>query len=68
MAPWPSTRRPHNLLKVCSEVPIRVPPAQSSTLDEQLASASSGSRARNAASHWSAACRTGTPRRACGRR
>src|SRR6185437_14450614 len=48
MAPWPSTRRPHNLLKLCSEVAIRVPPAQSSTDDEQLAKASSGSRARNA--------------------
>ena len=48
MAPCPSTRRPHNLLKLCSEVAIRVPPAQSSTDDEQLASASSGSRARNA--------------------
>src|SRR5712671_6539878 len=39
---------PHNLLKVCSEVPMRVPPAQSSTVDEQLARASSGSRARSA--------------------
>src|ERR1700704_6870462 len=46
MAPWPSTRRPHNLLKECSEVAMRVPPAQSSTDDEQRASASSGSRAR----------------------
>ena len=44
MAPCPSTRRAHNLLKLCSEVAIRVPPAQSSTAGEQLASASSGSR------------------------
>src|SRR4051812_26185142 len=47
MAPCPSTRRPHNLLNVCSEVAILVPPAQSSTEDEQLAKASSGSRARS---------------------
>ena len=48
MAPCPSTRRAHNLLKLCSEVAIRVPPAQSSTVAEQLANASSGSRCRNA--------------------
>ena len=48
MAPCPSTRRPHSLLKVSSEVAIRVPPAQSCTVDEQLASASSGSRIRKA--------------------
>src|SRR5947208_12660411 len=46
IAPWPSTRRPHNLLNECSEVAMRVPPAQSSTDEEHLASASSGSRAR----------------------
>src|SRR3954447_26539418 len=34
----PSTRLPHSLLKVCSEVAMRVPPAQSSTVAEQLAS------------------------------
>ena len=39
MAPWLSTRRAHNLLKLCSEAEIRVPPAQSSTAAEQLASA-----------------------------
>jgi len=44
----PEHRRPQSLLKVCSEIAIRVPPAQSSTADEQLASASSGSRARKA--------------------
>jgi len=48
MAPCPSTRRAHNLLNVCNEVAIRVPPAQSSTDEEQLASASSGSRALSA--------------------
>ncbi len=31
MAPWLSTRRAHNLLKLCSEAEMRVPPAQSST-------------------------------------
>src|SRR3978361_2058032 len=41
MAPCPSTRRPHNLLKLCNEVAILGPPAQSSTDEEQLASASS---------------------------
>src|SRR6202021_1388948 len=48
MAPCPSTRRPQSLLNVCSEVAIRAPPPQSSTLSEQLARASSGSRARSA--------------------
>src|SRR6202035_2054976 len=48
IAPCPSTRLPHNLLKVCSELAMRVPPAQSSTVEEQLASAWSGSRARSA--------------------
>src|ERR1700730_6312079 len=44
IAPWVSTRRAHFLLKLCSEVAIRVPPDQSGTAEEQAASASSGSR------------------------
>src|SRR6185503_14524066 len=42
-APCVSTRRDHCLLNTASEVAIRVPPDQSSTLAEQAASASSGS-------------------------
>ena len=36
-APWVSTRRDHCLLNTASEVAIRVPPDQSSTLAEQAA-------------------------------
>src|SRR5262245_31917068 len=45
IAPWVSTRRAHSLLKLCSEVAMRVPPDQSATFAPTAASASSGSLA-----------------------
>jgi hypothetical protein len=47
-APWVSTRRAHSLLKVRSEVAMRVPPDQSGTLAATAASPSSGSFALSA--------------------
>src|SRR5215212_4842804 len=44
--PLPQHAPAPQFVKVCSEVAMRVPPAQSSTVAEQLASAWSGSRAR----------------------